>query len=154
MSTYANDERAQCSKRPSTLERRRPHSESVRLPKRTNRAVPLCSRGTTPDGFTIAPEPSTLDDSLVDRSALSTCAGRHTAGIVTSATPPPVSSRLVKKPRNSNEVQLPYHLGCDGTKLRVRPSCRSTTMAKWPWVTCSLPLVGRLDSSFRLPGTH
>ena len=56
------------------------------------------------DGFTVAPvprEPSTLDDSLVDSAALSTCAGRRVrlaemmgkiTGMVTSAT-----RRLVKK---------------------------------------------------------
>ena len=69
------------------------------------------------DGFTVAPvprEPSTLDDSLVDSAALSTCAGRRVrlaemmgkiTGMVTSAT-----RRLVK------EVQLPHCVGRRGSK--------------------------------------
>ena len=112
--------------------------EAPSQPKRTI-AVPLAVEPPPTNGFTVAPEPSTLDDSLVDRSALSTCAGRRTAGKVTSATP-----RLVKK--------FNHRIVWAVTAASLE-SGEAASRQLWPWVTRSLQLVGHLDSNYR-PGTE
>ena len=129
-------------------------------------------RWSVPDGFTVAPEPSTLDDSLVNSAVYMRWEtygwqmGKITR-IVTSATP-----QLVKKfnyrivwadgskgpaklqvdrlrPRVTRSLQLVGHLDSS-----YRGLSRSERCGAWPCVRCLHPLAGGGSAEKRLRGCN
>ena len=101
-------------------------------------------RWSVPDGFTVAPDPlNTRYVSLVD-PALSTCAGRRTAGRWARSQGWSRAARLV----SSRSSTIPHCVG-----RRQQGTGQAASRQLWPWVTRSLQLVGHLDSSYR-PGTE